>query len=105
MSVRAISIAVAQQLDHSQPRYYVPVLARKPGALRNGAPFKDWVLPGASSPTLMMAIDRGRHPHHDAYRWAAGGRGGLCRGRRIAFDLSVLPRPSMPLAGQSRAAA
>jgi hypothetical protein len=25
----------------------VPVLARKPGALRNGAPFKDWVLPGA----------------------------------------------------------
>ncbi len=27
--------------------HYVPVLARKPGALRNGAPFKDWVLPGA----------------------------------------------------------
>jgi hypothetical protein len=25
----------------------VPVLARKPGALRNGAPFKDWVLPTA----------------------------------------------------------
>ncbi len=25
--------------------HYVPVLARKPGALRNGAPFKDWVLP------------------------------------------------------------
>jgi hypothetical protein len=23
----------------------VPVLARKPGALRNGAPFKDWLLP------------------------------------------------------------
>ncbi len=23
----------------------MPVLARKPGALRNGAPFKDWVLP------------------------------------------------------------
>ena len=27
--------------------HYVPVLARKPGALRNGAPFKDWVLPSA----------------------------------------------------------
>jgi hypothetical protein len=27
--------------------HYVPVLARKPGALRNGAPFKDWVLPTA----------------------------------------------------------
>jgi hypothetical protein len=25
--------------------HYVPVLARKPGALRNGAPFRDWVLP------------------------------------------------------------
>ena len=29
------------------PWHYVPVLARKPGALRNGAPFKDWVLPQA----------------------------------------------------------
>lgn len=28
------------------PWHYVPVLARKPGALRNGAPFKDWPLPG-----------------------------------------------------------
>ena len=29
------------------PWHYVPVLARKPGAMRNGAPFKDWVIPGA----------------------------------------------------------
>src|SRR6202048_4180557 len=29
------------------PWHYVPVVARKPGALRNGAPFKDWVLPAA----------------------------------------------------------
>ena len=29
------------------PWHYVPILARKPGALRNGAPFKDWVLPAA----------------------------------------------------------
>ena len=27
------------------PWHDVPVLLRKPGALRNGAPFKDWVLP------------------------------------------------------------
>jgi len=27
------------------PLHYLPVLARKPGALRNGAPFKDWDLP------------------------------------------------------------
>ncbi len=25
----------------------MPVLSRKPGALRNGAPFKDWPLPGS----------------------------------------------------------
>jgi hypothetical protein len=29
------------------PLHYIPVLARKPGALRNGAPFKDWALPPA----------------------------------------------------------
>jgi len=31
------------------PWHYVPapVLVRKPGAMRNGAPFKDWTLPGA----------------------------------------------------------
>jgi hypothetical protein len=29
------------------PWHYVPVLERKPGALRNGAPFKDWNLPAA----------------------------------------------------------
>jgi hypothetical protein len=25
--------------------HYLPVLARKPGALRNGTPFKEWELP------------------------------------------------------------
>lgn len=29
------------------PWHYVPVLARKPGGLRNGAPFREWVLPSA----------------------------------------------------------
>jgi hypothetical protein len=29
------------------PWHYVPMLARKPGALRNGAPFKDWPLPAS----------------------------------------------------------
>jgi hypothetical protein len=29
------------------PLHYIPVLARKPGALRNGAPFKNWDLPPA----------------------------------------------------------
>jgi hypothetical protein len=29
------------------PLHYIPVLVRKPGALRNGAPFKEWDLPTA----------------------------------------------------------
>jgi hypothetical protein len=29
------------------PWHYLPVLMKKPGALRNGAPFKDWDLPAA----------------------------------------------------------
>ena len=29
------------------PWHYLPILARKPGALRNGAPFQDWALPPA----------------------------------------------------------
>jgi len=29
------------------PWHYLPVLMKKPGALRNGAPFKDWALPPA----------------------------------------------------------
>jgi transposase len=33
------------------PWHYLPVLLRKPGALRNGAPFKDWDLPPALAKT------------------------------------------------------
>jgi transposase len=52
--VRQDGRIVAQHARHHgrgetiyDPWHYVPVLARKPGALRNGAPFKDWVLPAA----------------------------------------------------------
>jgi transposase len=52
--VRQDGRAVAEHARHHgrggtiyDPWHYVPVLARKPGALRNGAPFKDWVLPAA----------------------------------------------------------
>jgi hypothetical protein len=38
------------------PWHYVPVLARKPGALRNGAPFKDWVLRCFASTTALTAL-------------------------------------------------
>jgi len=45
------------------PWHYVPVLARKPGALRNGAPFQDWVLPSA-----MERIRRKLKTAHDGDR-------------------------------------
>src|SRR5271154_2138127 len=52
--VRQDARAVAEHARHHgrggtiyDPWHYVPVLVRKPGALRNGAPFKDWVLPAA----------------------------------------------------------
>jgi len=50
------------------PWHYVSVLARKPGALRNGAPFKDWVLP--------TAMERIRLP------FAAASTRGVILGRR-----------------------
>jgi transposase len=45
------------------PWHYVPVLARKPGALRNGAPFKDWLLP-----THLEQVRRKLRGNHDGDR-------------------------------------
>lgn len=35
----------ARNISHFEPWHYVPLLDRKPGALRNGAPFIGWELP------------------------------------------------------------
>jgi transposase len=35
------------------PWHYLPILVRKPGALRNGAPFKDWDLPAGLAQVRM----------------------------------------------------
>lgn len=43
---------------HYDPWHYVPVLSRKPGALRNGAPFIDWSLPPGLS-ALRKALGKG----------------------------------------------
>jgi hypothetical protein len=63
------------------PWHYVPVLARKPGALRNGAPFQDWVLPGA-----LERVRRKLRSVQDGDRQMVGkppgdgrGSGGVCR--------------------------
>lgn len=43
------------------PWHYLPVLERKPGALRHGAPFQDWVLPAAIGTirTRLMKLPQG----------------------------------------------
>ena len=43
---------------HSTPRHYLAVLERKPGALRNGAPFKEWDLPEAMGAVRKALEDR-----------------------------------------------
>jgi hypothetical protein len=57
--------------------HYVPVLARKPGAMRNGAPFKDWILPGA--------LGRVRR------RWGLNGRGYAGRLPRVSGEHARQP--------------
>lgn len=46
---------------------YLPVLARKPGALRNGAPFRDWELPSA-----LAQVRRRLSSHPDGDRQFVG---------------------------------
>lgn len=51
------------------PWHYLPVLARKPGALRNGAPFRDWLLPAALEKVRKRLKSR-IHPSRAAGFWA-----------------------------------
>jgi len=49
------------------PWHYVEVLKRKPGALRNGAPFKEWELPGP-----LQAVRKALAAHPDGDRQFVG---------------------------------
>src|SRR5246127_1375774 len=69
------------------PWHYLPVLARKPGALLNGAPFKDWVLPAA--------LERVR-------RRLAGADDG---DRQVVAILSAVLTDGLPAVGGARAPA
>ena len=67
------------------PWHYVPVLARKPGALRNGAPFKDWSLPASleRARRKLKGSDDGRPSDGQDFvggvdRWPPCCRGGVC---------------------------
>jgi transposase len=50
------------------PWHYLPALERKPGALRNGAPFKDWELPQA----IQRTLERLKHRYSDWDRQFVG---------------------------------
>jgi hypothetical protein len=74
--IRQDGRAVAEHVRHHgrgetiyDPWHYVPVLARKPGALRNGAPFKDWVLPAALE-RVRRKLAGSDDGHHKSYPYA-----------------------------------
>ena len=69
---------------------YLPVLARKPGALRNGAPFREWELP---TPIRRVQRKLERQPGGD--RQMVDIPGAILK--RFAFDLNrnSLPLPSV----------
>lgn len=50
------------------PLHYLPVLVRKPGALRHGAPFRDWDLPAALARSIEPAADCERYDRLRAVR-------------------------------------
>jgi transposase len=86
------------------PWHYVPVLARKPGALRNGAPFQGLGTTGRDGARTAQARRRrrrqsadGGYPRRGAHRWAAGSRGRLRRShnprRSFRRRRSQHPRP------------
>ena len=88
------------------PWHYVPMLARKPGARRNGAPFKDWPLHGQPGDRAAQAEGFGRRRPPDgqgfvgrANRRLDGGGGGLRPRRRRPFGrcfLNILARHRDP---------
>ena len=82
---------------------YVPILTRKPRALRNGAPFKDWVLPTALERVRRSWLvprrrpSDGQDPRRRAERRVA--RGGSCLPKALSegvHSADVLARQRDP---------
>ena len=46
-----------KNISYFEPWHYVPLLSRKPGALRNGAPFIEWQLPAAMNKIKACYMD------------------------------------------------
>jgi hypothetical protein len=79
------------------PWHYVPVLARKPGALRNGAPFRGGSChtPSSGCAGGSPAAPDGRHPRRGAER-RLGRRRGRLRGRARGRHLLGRRHPQSP---------
>ena len=88
------------------PWQYVPILKRKPGALRNGAPFRDWALPDALRRIRARLNRHGdgdrqvvKDPRRGAGRRPGSGGGGLRRSlgrKRADVVLNILARRRQP---------
>ena len=93
------------------PWHYLPVLEKKPGALRNGAPFLDWDLPSAIrtvrdrllkqpkgdrafAELLLMARDAGLEPLQVACELALDS--GVITGAVVMNELRRLVAPNRP---------
>jgi len=52
-----------KNISYFEPWHYVPLLVRKPGALRDGAPFMEWALPPSMNriKTIYMKVKGGDH--------------------------------------------
>jgi len=46
-----------KNISYFEPWHYVPLLVRKPGALRDGAPFMEWQLPAAMNKIKDLYMD------------------------------------------------
>jgi hypothetical protein len=81
------------------PWHYVPVLARKPGALRAlqglGAAGVDGACAAQARWRRRWQSANGRHPHRGAHRRVASGRGRMCRSDRPQRPLGRC-RPQHP---------
>ena len=73
------------------PWHYLPVLMKKPGALRNGAPFKDWDLPPA-----LAQVRAKLKSHADGDRQFVKGLGRGARSRACVRSMPPAPKHWMP---------
>jgi hypothetical protein len=86
------------------PWHHVPVLARKPGVPRNGAPFKDWVLRASRERVRrkLAGVDDGNRQMVDIL---TDGLPAIEDGHRLRSIVQLPSTPQMRAEGHSASAA